>query len=177
MRRLGAAVAVFLIVQSFGLDQSPAAEQKFIEISSNFANIQTGPDARALVVAKVKRGDIFRVSSEEGNWFRIYLFGHNERYIHKSFARYVPFQPSLPGSEAFRRVVFREILVAEAQAQQDAGKQFPLSWRGTAPVRGSESKNTEFHDQLLLELFGRYKIQPALYGAIISEGMNKGWSR
>lgn len=176
MRRLGAAVAVFLVVQSFGIDLSLATEEKFIEISSNFANIHTAPDAHALVLAKVKRGDIFRLSAEVGNWFRVYLFGRNHRYIHKSFARYVSFPSSLPGSEAFRRKVFREILIAETRTQRDAG-QFPLSWRSPATVRGSESQNTEFLDQLMLELFGRYKIQPAHYRAIVSEGMSKGWGR
>jgi len=145
------------------------SEDKYIQVTGEKVNIRFKNNSNSTIIAKAKKGDIFELISEKGNWFEINIFSGEYRYIHKSLGKIVSYVPALPQSESNRKAIFHELLMIEDKADSEANRKYP----------GDIYKMIDYcrilDDRYKLEIFHCYNVQPPIYTKLIVEGVKKGW--
>ena len=172
-----AALAVFLMVL-IQLPAAPAAAGEYVVMLSRNINIRTGSGTDRVVVGRAWKGDIFDVVGETGNWYKIYLFSGESRYVSKSWAAKLTEDDLVPGhgmnlpaGAETRRALHRDVLSARARARGEAGELI------SASIDAERNGNLEkvLVDRFLLEIFGIYSVQPALYEGLMDVAYEASW--
>lgn len=144
-------------------------EERYVQVMKTRVNIRHENSVLSIIVAKARKGDIFKLASEKRNWYEVVIFSGEYRYIHKTLGKEISYFPSLPKSESIRREIFRELIEAKEQAMIDANKKLP------ANINNKIDYSRILEDRYKLEMFHRYQIQSPIYWQLISEGARKGW--
>lgn len=170
-----------LLICAFGVLFPPLAfgEENFIQITGDRVNIRTNTTTSSTIVAKALKDDVFRLSEEKDQWWEIYIFSGEARYIYKSLADIVDYQVSLPSPESTRRELFKAFLQAEDRATAEADRKYPLADQYGRPISGNINKNIDYqrmlNDRYKLEITHSFGIQPPIYTKIAIEGVQKSW--
>jgi hypothetical protein len=144
-----------------------------LRVTGSSVNVRQGPDVGSTVVGTAKEGDIFHRLGKTEEWYVIKMFSEENRYIHASMAEPTEDSPTLPDSEATRRMVFEGFLRAEDRSFSEAD----------ASIASSEVlANREFQqildDRYTLQVCQAFPdIQPVHFEEIKLEGVQKGWDR
>jgi len=148
------------------------ANRDYVEITNEVANIRTANTTNSQVVGQARKGDIFRLEEEMGNWYRVQMFSGDSRYIYSTLARIIGRRtPSAPDSLEVRQSFFFAWLDVRSQAAEEAARRF-------APTSNLERYYQLFNlllDRYLLEACHEWGVQPAAYRRIIIEGNQAGW--
>lgn len=144
---------------------------EYVRVVKGPVNIRSGPSTQSAIVGSAKQGDIFELVGEEGRWYEIDLFSGGRRFLHKSLAEPISYQPEVPVDVEIRRQIFQEWREAGERAKREAAQRYP-------PERDLE--RNLFHQRLLsdryrLELLRKVQVQPPTYRRILIEGYQKGW--
>ncbi len=158
---------------------SALGEAEYLKITANGVNIRSGPKTSFPIVAKAWEGDLFEFHGKEGQWYKVRMFSVSWRYIHKSLGQVAPYSVSIPKKLSTRRKIFRAFVEAEDRAERKADEIYPLENKWGRPIPGNVEKNIDFmwllSDRYKLEVAHRFRVQPSIHDAIISEGIEKGW--
>lgn len=148
-------------------------ENMYIQVIGKRVNIRFENNLNSMIIAKARKGDIYKLKSEKENWYEITIFSGESRYIHKSLGKIISYIPAFPESESTRRAIFQELGEAKDRAIKEAKEKFP------ADIYDNIYKNISYahslEDRYKLEIFHRYKVQPPIYWQLISEAEKKGW--
>lgn len=147
------------------------SEDKYIKVMRERVNIRYENNLKSIIIAKARKSDIFKLTSEKGDWYEITVFSGDYRYIYRSLAKIILYLPSLPKSESTRRAVFLELVEAKNQVIIDTNKKLPTS------IYNKIDYSRILEDRYKLEIFHRYNIQPPTYWQLIAEGERKGWDK
>lgn len=136
----------------------PKAEILFDTLSASGITVQS------------HKGNIFELAEITRNYYGIYMFTGEMRFIKKDDSRKIEYNPSLPKNLQLNKLVFREIIKAEDLAQKNADELINFK---------DVIKNIEYKriltDKYKIEIFNKYKIQPGDYHIIILEGVKNDW--
>jgi hypothetical protein len=148
---------------------SPAKElKKYVEISSKETAILIKPEINSEMIAKARKGDIFKLEGEQNNWYEIGMFSGEYRYILKANAVLNKFDPILPEDKTQDKI-YEELSKAEDRSMEEADKKYPLD--------EDMIKNIDYNrilvDRFKLELFHNYNISPAIHSALVVRGVSK----
>lgn len=159
------ALAVLFFLTGTGL-----AATRFVETTKN-ANIRSGPSTSSTRVVTADKGDIFQLLGEDEKWYRIRMFSGAERYLYKTLARPVAYQPGLPESLEERREIFNEWKEADQEARDDADRRY-------SPDNNLERNLNYFQlqqDRKKLEIAHRHGLKPPDLRRVVLEGYFKQW--
>ena len=149
------------------------AEDEYVEIIGNQVNVRLSPATSSPIIAKGRKGDLFKLKGDEGKWYKISISSGEYRYVHKSLTKAVRYEISLPNSEATRRGIFKALLSAEDRAQAEADREYPITGRA------SLVKNVEYmrilDDRYKLNVMHEFGVQSPIYIKILVEGVKKNW--
>lgn len=149
-----------------------ATNRDYIEITNEVANIRTASTTNSQIVGQGRKGDIFRLEEETGNWYRIQLFSGDSRYIYSTLARIIGRRtPPAPDSLEVRRNFFYAWLDVRSRAAEEAAQRFAP---GSNLQRYYQLYNLLL-DRYLLEASHEWGVQPAAYRRIIIEGNHSSW--
>jgi hypothetical protein len=171
--------AVFVFLAFVGLlSPAPASCREYVVMLSRNINIRTGPGTDRVVVSRAWKGDIFEVAGETGNWWKIYMFSGEPRYVSKSWAAklteddLVPDHGmSLPMDAETRMALHRDLLIAQARARGEAGELISPS----IDVERNGNLEKVLEDRFLLEVFSIHSVQPALYEGLMDVAYEGRW--
>jgi len=160
------ALIIALLIPAF-------SENMYIQVIGERVNIRFENNLNSMIIAKARKGDIYKLKSEKGNWCEITLFSGESRYIHKSLGKIISYIPAFPESESTRQAIFHELAEAKNRAMKEANQKFP------ADIYDSGYKNINYahilEDRYKLEIFHRYDVQPPIYWQLIAEAAKKDW--
>lgn len=156
-------------------------EEEYIEVIGKVAGIRTGPSTSFALVAEARKGDVFELRGQEGEWYKILMFSGEWRYIYKPLAKKATYTLLLPTSVSTRRSIFTALSSAEERSQAEADQKYPMADRYGRPISGNMESNI-YHMRILddrykLEVFHQFDVQPPIYLKLIVEGVEKGWWR
>jgi uncharacterized protein YgiM (DUF1202 family) len=160
--------ALLLILVGAGTAHSA---QLFIQISSRRANIRFGPTTGSPVVVTARRGDIFELKDETGDWYQIRMFSGESRYLHKSLAVKISYKPEAPRSFSRRRDIFKAFREIDAKMAEEADARYPPDKN----LRRNLEYTQILEDRYKLEVIHQFDAQPPVYRSIVIEGNQKGW--
>lgn len=172
MKRLRSSTLMFLLATAHVGATLEAANQGYIEVTNEVANIRTASTTNSQIVGQARQGDIFRLEEESGNWYRIQLFSGDSRYVYRTLARIIGRRtPQAPDSLEVRRNFFYAWQDALSRAQEEAAQRF-------APD-SDRQRYLQLYNLLLdryqLDAAHEWEVQPAAYRRIIIEGSQAGW--
>jgi hypothetical protein len=158
---------------------APAVCQEYIVMGTPSVNIRTGPGTDHVIAGRAEKGDIYKVVSADGGWYKIEMFSGDYRYVVSESYVYdlTPAQlvsghrMELPESEKVCRSIYRSIAMAKDRAMKEADEIIPASI--------DKERNTSFRkimeDRIILEMCHIYGLQPALYDDFRKKGAKNGW--
>lgn len=116
------------------------------------ANIFLKPTTNSTIIAKARKGDVFKLSNVTSGWYKIYMFSGEPRYIQQSYARDTTATPPLP-TTAIKAC--REIISAQDRAMNESMQKYPNDF----------SQQIDYErilmDKYELQIFQKYNIPPA----------------
>lgn len=175
-RALAVAALVLLIVVH--VSPAPASSREYVVMLSRNINIRTGPGTDRVVVGRAWKGEIFEAVGETGNWYKIYMFSGEPRYVSKSWAAkltpddLVPGHGmSLPEDAQARRALHRDASRARARARGEAEELMSAS----IDVERNGNLEKVLADRFLLEVFSMHSVQPALYEQLMDVAYEGRW--
>jgi hypothetical protein len=166
MKRASVLAVLLLITVAVHLSPAPASCRDYVVTLSRNINIRTGPDTEHVVVGRAWKGVIFDLAGETGNWYKIYMFSGEPRYISKSWAARLTEEDIVPGHNLVlptdtvsRRALHIDVLSARARARGEAEELI------SASIDAERNGNLEkvLTDRFLLEVFAIHSVQPALF--------------
>jgi hypothetical protein len=143
--------------------------QAFVRITAKSTNIRLRPKPDAQVVAEAREGDIFKFSEVRGEWYGIYMFSGEARYIHSSVAKRTGTAPPMSSSAKVRRSACFEIGEAQDRARREAEVRYPSDFEKQALYERS------LYDKYELPIFQKYGIPPAQNAKLVVECAQKRW--
>ena len=149
------------------------AEDEYVEIIGNQINIRLSSATSSPIIAKGRKGDLFKLEGDEGKWYKISMFSGEIRYVHKSLMKAVRKEISLPDSESTRRSIFRGLLNAEDRAQAEADGRYPITNR--ASLDNNIDYDRILNDRYKLDVFHQFGVHSPIYTKILVEGVKKNW--
>lgn len=151
-------------------NKSEANNVNYVEVIVPKAEILFDTLSSSGITLQSYKGNIFEIAEIAGNYYGIYMFTGEMRFIKKEDSRKIEYNPSLPKNLQLNKLVFREIIKAEDLAQKNADEL--ISFKDV--IKNIEYKRI-LTDKYKLEIFNKYKIQPGDYHKIILEGVTNNW--
>jgi hypothetical protein len=150
-----------------------AVQAQYLRVTGSSVNVRQGPDVGSTVVGIAEEGDIFHRLGDMEEWYVVKMFSGESRYIHASLAEPTENIPTLPDSEATRRMAFEGFLRAEDRSFIEADARIASS---------GVPANIEFQrildDRYKLQVCQAFPdIQPFHFEEIKLEGVQKEWDR
>lgn len=170
MYRLKTVCLVMLWCCAF-LGSSVRGVTEYIQVSRDNVNIRSRATTDSQIVAKANQGDIFELEAEQGNWYQIHLFSGESRFIYKSLAGKVLYEPGLPEDPELQLKVYVAWKAAGERARQEAETMYPLD---QDPSRNL-SLSSLLEDRYRLEAMQQLGVPAPAYRRIIIEGNRQGW--
>ncbi len=161
---MSAAVIMMMSVTLYSADQ-------YIQVTGDNVNIRFSPSTSSQIIASAQKGDIFELEGEEQGWFAISMFSGEYRYIHKSLAKEIPYEPKVPGSVYVRQQMYRAFWDLEGKAMADADRRYPP----TIDVMKNIDHSRVLEDKYKLEVVHQFNTQAPIYIKIAVEGVEKNW--
>lgn len=178
MKRKIVALLVFALAIALVTPVISAGEE-YIKVVGKVANIRTGPGTSSGVIVQARKGDIFELRGQEGEWYKIAMFSGEWRYIYKPISKKVTYTLLLPTSISTRRSIFRALSSAEDRSQTEADRKYPIADRYGHPISGNMERNIDYmrllDDRYKLGVFHQFGVQPPIYIKLIVEGVEKEW--
>jgi hypothetical protein len=178
MKRACIAAVLVLIAVAVHLSAAPASCREYAVMLSRNINIRTGPGTDRVIVGRAWKGDVFELSGETGNWWKIHMFSGDDRYVSKSWAARLSESQILPGHGMklpadvdARRAIYRDIQSALARARGEAEEMISAS----LDVERNANVERVLEDRFVLEVFSIHSVQPALFPDLIEEGQDAEW--
>lgn len=175
-------VFVYLIVLTASLALVPStilADVDYIEVVGKVVNVRIGPGTSSDVIVQARKGDIFELRGQEGEWYKIAMFSGEWRYIYKPLAKKATYTLLLPTSISTRRSIFRALSSAEDRSQAEADRKYPMADRYGHPISDNMERNIDYmrllDDRYKLGVFHQFGVQPPIYIKLIVEGVEKEW--
>ena len=170
-------IPALMVVFICFISASALGAEYVVTIAKN-VNIRTGPGMDNYIVSRAEKGDLYKYTGQEGDWYKVEMFSGQIRYIGKSVGARLTEQQLLPGhnfavpeSESGRKSIYKDIQYAKLRAIKEAEEIIPEGI--------NEERNRNFRavreDGNILYIMHAHGIQPALYDEIIKEGEQKGW--
>lgn len=121
-------------------------------VATQDADIFINSDKNSGTVTEAKAGDVFTLNEVSGDWYEIYMFSGEPRYLKQSVANDTTESPEIPASVV---KACQEIVNAEDQAVSDTEQEFP----------NNIDKQIE-HERILMDrykmpIFQEYNIPPS----------------
>ncbi len=124
------------------------------------ANIFLNSNTNATVLAEARSGDVFTLSDISGDWYEIYMFSGEARYLHQSVVRDNTATPPLPTSA---NKACGEIVSAQDRATREAEQRYPNNF----------STQIDYERMLMdkyeLPIFHKYSLPPAENSKLVLE--------
>ncbi|MDX1764475.1 MAG: SH3 domain-containing protein [bacterium] len=139
------------------------AAELYVAVVPEVVNIRAEPSTTSPVVAKAVRGDIFKVVSEDGGWYKIALFSGEFRYVYKPITRATVFEAELPTEKERISAIYQEVLRAEDRALNEAAAAC------SGDLQECVWLEQLLNDKYMLQIFHRFGLQPPLYPSLIVE--------
>ena len=143
--------------------------QVYVKIILPGVDIKFSPSSSSKTITQAINGNIFELSEEKGDWYGIFMFSGELRYIQKSTCVKIKYDQNLPKDVQFKKMVFKSIVVAEDKAQAEADVKYPTDIY----------KNIDYMrilvDKYKLEVLNKYKLQPPVYQELKIEGVKENW--
>jgi SH3-like domain-containing protein len=178
MKRAFPAVFLVLLMAISYLSAAPASAGEYVVMLSRNINIRTGPGTDRVVVGRAWKGDMFNLTGETGNWWRIEMFSGDTRYISKSWAakltepQIVPGHGMrLPSDVGAQKALHRDIGSARARARGEAEEIVSVS------LDAERNANLEriLEDRFILEIFSIHSVNPAMFARLMDEAEDEEW--
>jgi hypothetical protein len=155
-----------LLVVMICLSPASAWSREYVVMLGRNINIRTGPGTESVIVGRAWKGDIFDLAGETGNWYRIYMFSGEPRYVSKSWAAKLTDEDlvpehglALPTDAETRWGLHQDVLRAQARARGEAEELISAS----IDVERNGNLEKVLEDRFLLEVFSIRSVQPALF--------------
>ena len=124
------------------------------------ANIFLNSNTNATVVAEARSGDVFELSDISGDWYEIYMFSGEPRYLHQSVVRDTTASPPLPTSASR---ACGEIVSAQDRATREAEQRYPNNFSTQIDYE------RVLMDKYELPIFHKYSLPPAENSKLVLE--------
>jgi len=141
----------------------------YIILVKEDVNIRLEPNTSSTVIAKGQKGDIFRLAESEGDWYSIYMFSGEKRYIFKPLTDKITDVPELPTSIEIKKKVFRELSDAKERAANESYAKYPND------IFKQIDLERRLNDSYKLPAFQKHTIPPASYHKLMGEGLKNNW--
>lgn len=159
-----------IIVASILITTTASAEDEYLKIIGKVVNIRTGASSKTSIVAKARRGDIFKLRGEKGKWYKILIISGEYRYVYKSLCRKTKYQIVLPSSVSTRRSISKALDRAEDEAQAEADRKYSVTEEYRNP--GIIERNIDYmrllNDRYQLEVCHKFGIQSPIASKLYS---------
>jgi uncharacterized protein YgiM (DUF1202 family) len=127
MSRVKSVVFALLFVVSHMI-AVPVVCEEYIVMGTPLVNIRTGPGPDYSIIGRAEKGDIYKVVSTDGGWYKIEMFSGDHRYVVSESYVYdlTPAQIvsghrlELPESDELSRSIYRSIAMAKDRAMKEA---------------------------------------------------------
>jgi hypothetical protein len=153
----------------FTLQLSHSNADEYIVIVKNDVNIRLEPNTNSNVLVRGQKGDIFRIAKSEGDWYSIYMFSGEIRYIYKPMTEKINEIPELPESTELKQKVYKELSVAKDRAATESYKEYPND------IFKQIDLERRLNDKYKLPAFQKHALPPAQYHKLMGEGLKKNW--
>ncbi len=161
---MSAALMITMSVTVYSADQ-------YIQVTGDNVNIRFSPSTSSQIIASARKGDIFELEGEEQGWYEISIFSGEYRYIHKSLAQEVFYEPEVPASISVRQQMYRAFWDLEGRAMTDADRRYPP----TMDVMKNIEYSRILEDKYKLEVVHQFDTQAPIYIKIAVEGVENNW--
>jgi SH3-like domain-containing protein len=175
---LTAALALGVLSFASPLAAASSADPDYVVIVHQQVNLRTGPATDRAVIGKMEKGDLFRLASENDEWFEVELFSGGRGWVSKTMAaRLRPDQIiaghglALPPDPTTQHSLYASVRVAQARAAREAAELVPPAVDATC----HDTARRVIEDRLVLDVFHVYGVQPALFGELVDEAARRGW--
>lgn len=176
VRNLSIAVALLLLAAFAG--GAAAQDQGYIVMRASRVNLRATPSTDGRLVTAAEKGDVFKLVSRDGDWFKVEMFGPAYRYVFA--ASYVhPLagkelaaaqRMALPDSSAAHRA-YLAVVAAREQAERKSAASAP---------EGAVAERLAFlrgivEDRMILQAMHDHHLQPALYDDLMARAKAENW--
>jgi hypothetical protein len=161
-RAAGAATLIVLLAPA-----GHAAD--YVRITTDNARIRTTTSLDAEIVAQAHTGDVFKLKARVGDWFVIFMFSGEARYVHQSIAETTALAPDLPDEDERRRAACIDIVLAQDQAGSDAAVEYPHDFDYREDARRL------LYDRYELPIFHKHGLSPARNSELVVECAERRW--
>ncbi len=161
---MSAALMITMSVTAYAADQ-------YVQVTGDNVNIRFSPSTSSQIIASARKGDIFKLEGEEQGWYEISMFSGEYRYIHKSLAKELPYEPITPGSVSARQQMYRAFWDLEGKAMAEADRRYPP----TVDVMKNIEYSRILEDKYKLEIVHQINTQAPIYTKIAVEGAENNW--
>ena len=135
---------------------SPRTVQaQYLRVTADTATIRVAARQDAQVVTQARKGDVFELDGTKGEWYEIFMFSGEYRYLPQSAAEPLAQSPTLPNNQATLRSACLEYVRAQDRAGSESQRRFP-----SAVMRRIHLEQF-LHDRYGLPVFQKYGIAPA----------------
>ena len=121
---MSAALMITMSVTVYSADQ-------YIQVTGDGVNIRFSPSTSSQNLATARKGDIFKLVGEMQGCYPILMFSGGYRYIHKSLAQGVSYEPTVPGSLSVRQQNYIAFLDVQVKAMTDTLRRYPIGTHDT----------------------------------------------
>jgi len=142
------------------IKETPESEAAPYILITQVTNIFLNPKTDAIVVAKVKAGNVFELYNVTDVWYEIFMFSGEARYIHKSVAQETTVAPQLPSSA---NIACKEIIIAQDRATKEAMQKYPND------ILKQIDYERLLMDRYTMSVFQKYTLPPARYSKLAVE--------
>lgn len=154
---------------TFSMNYLNAYAGEYIIVVKDDVNIRLEPNTSSPVLAKGQKGDIFRLAESDGDWYSIYMFSGEKRYIFKPLTDKIIEVPGLPTSTEIKRKVFKELSDAKDRAAKESYQKYPND------IFKQIDLERRLNDKYKLPAFQKNAIPPARYHKLMGEGLKNNW--
>jgi len=161
---MSAALMITMSVTAYSADQ-------YIQVTGDNVNIRFSPSTSSQIIATARKGDIFELEGEEQGWYEISIFSGEYRYIHKSLAQEVFYEPEVPASVSVRQQMYKAFWDLEGKAMAEADRRYPP----TIDIIKNIEYSRILEDKYKLEVVHQFDTQAPIYLKIAVEGVEKNW--
>ena len=161
-------VSIFAII-TITLQHYVSYAEEYIVIVKEDVNIRLEPNTNSTVLATGQKGDIFRIAESEGDWYSIYMFSGEIRYIYKPLTEKILEVPELPESTELKKKVYKELSDAKDRAATESYEEYPND------IFKQIDMERRLNDKYKLPAFQKHAIPPARYHQLMGDGLKNNW--
>lgn len=133
----------------------------YVQVVVDGAPITAGR-GRGPLIGHAPRGTIVESVGESGGYYAIRLFSGRSRYVRKSSARPVAYNPKAPLEPAVRLQLISALNAAQLRAEREA----PPRSAGRSQQDASRERRAVLRDQYQLHVMASFQLNPPVYSLL-----------